>query len=131
QLAAMTTDGVVLNRDDPFVNRIATTLAPGVDVTWFGLDASVADRVGELSEHDSRAQEDFTPPVAGERDGLLAPLDEESLRITFGADGEGGSLGPVTLRQRGLAAMINATAATSTAKHLLGAAFRHEATERA
>ncbi|WP_277452535.1 Mur ligase family protein [Janibacter sp. DB-40] len=131
RLAAMTTHGVVLNRDDPFVNRIATTLAPGVDLTWFGLDASVADRAGELSEHDARAQEDFTPPVAGERDGLLTPVDEESLRITFGAHGEGGSLGPVTLRQRGLAAMINATAATSTAKHLLGAAFRHEATERA
>lgn len=42
RLAAMTTQGVVLNRDDPFVNRIATTLAPGVDVTWFGLDASAA-----------------------------------------------------------------------------------------
>lgn len=131
RLAAMTTDGVVLNRDDPFVNRIATTLAPGVDVTWFGLDASVADRVGELSEHDSRGQEDFAPPAAGERDGLLTPIDEESLRITFGAEGEGGVLGPVTLRQRGLAAMINATAATSTARHLLGATFRHDATERA
>nr|WP_221935649.1 Mur ligase family protein [Janibacter cremeus] len=131
QLAAMTTDGVVLNRDDPFVNRIATTLAPDVDVTWFGLDASVADRIGELSEHDSREQEDFAPPAAGECDGLLAPIDEESLRITFGAAGEGGALGPVTLRQRGLAAMINATAASASAKHLLGAGFRHEATEQA
>ncbi|WP_338748427.1 Mur ligase family protein [Janibacter alittae] len=131
QLAAMTTDGVVLNRDDPFVNRIAATLAPGVDTSWFGLDASVADRIGELSEHDSREQEDFAPPAAGERDGLLTPIDEESLRITFGAAGEGGVLGPVTLRQRGLAAMINATAAATTARHLLGAGFRDDATERA
>lgn len=131
QLAAMTTDGVVLNRDDPFVHRIAATLAPGVAVSWFGLDASAADRIGELSEHDSRVQEDFAPPAAGSEDGLLTPVDEESLRITFGEQGEGGHLGPVALRQRGLAAMINATAATTTAKHLLGAAFRHEATERA
>ncbi len=131
QLAAMTTDGVVLNRDDPFVNRIATTLAPGVDVSWFGLDASVADRIGELSEHDSRVQEDYAPPAAGDRDGLLEPIDEEQLRITFGEHGEGGHIGPVTLRQRGLAAMINATAATTTAKHLLGAGFRADATEQA
>lgn len=131
QLAAMTTEGVVLNRDDPFVNRIATTLDPSIDVTWFGLDASAADRLGELNEHDSREQDDYTPPVAGERDGLLDPVDEQQLQITFGAEGEGGRVGPVSLRQRGLAAMINATAATSTAKHLLGPAFRRDAAEQA
>ncbi|MGO1165633.1 MAG: MurT ligase domain-containing protein [Janibacter sp.] len=131
QLAAMTTEGVVLNRDDPFVNRIATTLDPGIDVTWFGLDASAADRVGELNEHDSREQDDYAPPTAGERDGLLDPVDEQQLQITFGAEGEGGRVGPVSLRQRGLAAMINATAATSTAKHLLGPAFRRDAAEQA
>ena len=131
QLAGMTSDGVVLNRDDPYVNRIAATLAPGVDVTWFGLGASVADRISELSEHDAREQEDFTAPPAGARDGLLDPLDEERLQITFGAEGEGGRVGPVSLRQRGLAAMINAAAATTTAKHLLGADFRPEAAEQA
>lgn len=131
QLAGMTTQGVVLNRDDPFVNRIATTLAPGVDVSWFGLDASVTDRLGELSEHDARQQDDFAPPAPGERDGLLTPLDEQQLRIDFGDAGEGGRVGPVQLRQRGLAAMINATAAASMARHLLGADFRHEHTERA
>ncbi|QBF45236.1 Mur ligase family protein [Janibacter limosus] len=131
QLAAMTTQGVVLNRDDPFVNRIATTLAPGIDVSWFGLDAAAADRLGELSEHDSREQDDFAPPAAGERDGLLTPIDEQRLQITFGAEGEGGRVGPVTLRQRGLAAMINATAATAMARHLLGSDFRTDATEQA
>ena len=45
QLAGMTTQGVVLNRDDPFVNRIATTVS-GLDIAWFGLDASIADRLG-------------------------------------------------------------------------------------
>lgn len=131
QLAAMTTDGVVLNRDDPYVNRIASTLDPGVDVTWFGLGESVAHRISELSEHDARQQEDFAAPAAGARDGLLDPLDEERIQITFGAAGEGGRVGPVALRQRGLAAMINAVAATTTAKHLLGADFRPEAAEQA
>lgn len=131
QLAGMTTQGVVLNRDDPFVNRIATTLAPGVDVSWFGLDASVTDRLGELAEHDARQQDDFAPPAPGERDGLLTPLDEQQLRIDFGDAGEGGRVGPVQLRQRGLAAMINATAAASMARHLLGPDFRHEHTEQA
>lgn len=131
RLASMTTDGVVLNRDDPFVNRIAATLAPGVDLAWFGLDASVADRLAELSEHDARVHDGFTPPPAGARDGLLKPVDEQELTITFGAESEGGTVGPVVLRQRGLAAMINATAAATTARMLLGADFRPEAVEQA
>ena len=131
QLASMTTDGVVLNRDDPFVNRIASTLGPGVDVAWFGLGASVADRVAELSEHDAREQDDFAVPDAGAHDGLLDPIDEQQLQIVFGSAGEGGTVGPVSLRQRGLAAMINATAATTTARHLLGPDFRHDAAEQA
>ncbi|HCE60458.1 MurT ligase domain-containing protein [Janibacter terrae] len=131
QLAGMTTRGVVLNRDDPFVNRIATTLTPGVGVSWFGLDASVAERLGELQEHDSRAHDAWTPPAVTAEDALLVPLDEQRLRVDFGEHGEGGTVGPVELRQRGLAAMINATAATATARALLGDDFRTDAAEQA
>ena len=49
-LASKSTDGVVLNVDDSFVSRIAPTLEPGTSVRWFGLDASVADRLPELQE---------------------------------------------------------------------------------
>ncbi len=126
-LASMTTGGVVLNRDDPYVNRIAPTLAPGVEVGWFGLGASIAHRLGELSEHDARAQEEWSPPAPGATDGLLDPLDEQQLTVRLGEE----VVGPVTLRQRGLAAMINATAATTTARMLLGDSFSTDAVEQA
>ena len=131
QLAGMTTQGVVLNRDDPFVNRIATTVGADVDVTWFGLDASIGDRLGELQEHDARGHDAWSPPAARTRDSLLQPQDEQRLSVLFGEAGEGGRLGPVELRQRGLAAMINATAATATARTLLGEAFDPAAAEQA
>ena len=130
QLAGMTTQGVVLNRDDPFVNRIATTVS-GLDIAWFGLDASIADRLGELQEHDARGHDAWSPPAARARDSLLQPQDEQRLSVLFGEAGEGGRLGPVELRQRGLAAMINATAATATARTLLGEAFDPAAAEQA
>ncbi|QFQ29577.2 DUF1727 domain-containing protein [Janibacter melonis] len=128
ELAGMTTTGVVLNRDDSYVNRIAAELADGVQVRWFGLDESIAARLGELQEQDVRAQDAYTPPLAGPLDGLLAPIDEQQLLVRWGEEHEGGVLGPVTLKQRGLAAMINATAATTTARMLLGDDFREDAT---
>ena len=111
--------------------RIAGELGPGVEVRWFGLDESIADRLGELQEQDVREQAEYTPPAAGSTDGFLRPVDESQLEILFGRQGEGGAVGPVTLLQRGLAAMINATAATTTARMLLGQGFRPDAAEQA
>ena len=66
------------------------------------------------------AEDEQRPELAG-GDGLLLPdEDGRGLTVRFG---DGRDVGPVTLRQRGLAAMINATAATTTARHLLGADF--------
>ena len=53
---------------------IAAELADGVQVRWFGLDESIAARLGELQEQDVRAQDAYTPPPAGPLDGLLAPI---------------------------------------------------------
>jgi UDP-N-acetylmuramyl tripeptide synthase len=121
-LAEQTSTGVVLNLDDSFIARIRDRVAPGVRVTWFGVDASIADRLPELQEQDVRFEDDFTPPVAGPDDGLLKPADERTFSILFGENGSA-SVGPLELQQRGLAAMINATAATTAARALLGDAF--------
>lgn len=120
-LAEQTSTGVVLNRDDTFVSRIQTHVQPGATVRWFGVDPSIADRLPELQEADVRFSDEQELPAAGPSDGLLKPLDDREFLVTF-ADGE--DVGPVTLQQRGLAAMINATAATSMARMLLGEAFR-------
>ncbi|WP_407667827.1 MurT ligase domain-containing protein [Nostocoides japonicum] len=118
-LARHTTDGVVLNLDDDFVARIADDEGDRLTVRYFGVHASIADRLPELREQDVRFGEPFTPPTPGPDDGLLRPRDERAFDIVFGEC----AVGPVTLQQRGLAAMINATAATTTARLLLGDAF--------
>jgi lipid II isoglutaminyl synthase (glutamine-hydrolysing) len=128
RLAEQATTGVVLNLDDSFVSRIRDQVAAGVEVRYFGVDASIADRLPELQEQDVRFDDDFTPPVAGPGDGLLRPVDERSFEVVFPG---GESVGPLELQQRGLAAMINATAASTAARMLLGPDFRPAEAERA
>lgn len=127
RLAALTTQGLVLNRDDSFIARIGDgpTAAEGAapsarPVRYFGVHPSIADRLPELLEADLRADHDAPPPDLGGADGLLRPLDDRSFEVVFA---DGATVGPVALRQRGLAAMINATAATTTARMVLGEAF--------
>jgi UDP-N-acetylmuramyl tripeptide synthase len=117
-LAEQATSGVVLNLDDSFIARIRDRVADGVGVTWFGVDASIADRLPELQEQDVRSDDEFTPPAPGPDAGLLKPVDERAFSILFGENGSG-SVGPLELQQRGLAAMINATAATTAARAIL------------
>jgi UDP-N-acetylmuramyl tripeptide synthase len=131
ELAERTTIGVVLNIDDSFVSRIARRVREGVKVTYFGVDPSIADRLPELQETDVRFADDFTPPLPTGADGLLKPKDDRGFEVRFGdvASGDvasGDVVGPLELKQRGLAAMINATAAATTAKLLLGNDFRSD-----
>ncbi len=118
-LADRTTQGLVLNRDDSFVSRIASGKPTAVAIRYFGVHDDIADRLPELIEQDVRFDDDFHSPDARSADGLLRPVDERSFEIVFGEQ----TVGPVTLMQRGLAAMINATAATTTARLLLGDEF--------
>ncbi|GIL36902.1 MurT ligase domain-containing protein [Phycicoccus jejuensis] len=117
RLGAASTEGVVANADDPFISRAAG--AVDVPVRWFGLDASIADRLPELTEHDARFDDEPTTYEPGPGDARLRPRDERAFDVVF----DDVVVGPVTLQQRGLAAMINATAATTTARLLLGDAF--------
>ncbi|MEP6798988.1 MAG: MurT ligase domain-containing protein, partial [Lapillicoccus sp.] len=118
-LAAQTTNGVVLNRDDSFVARIRSQVPEGVLVRYFGIDPSVIGDFPPLQEADVRVGDDFTIPHTTPADGLLHPHDALRFSIVFGE----WSIGPVELKQRGLAAMINATAAVTTARMLLGDDF--------
>ena len=125
RLGAASTEGVVANADDPFVARAAD--AVGVPVRWFGLDESIAHRLPELIEHDSRFDDALAVHDPGPGDARLRPRDERAFDIVF----DDVVVGPVTLHQRGLAAMINATAATTTARMLLGDSFDAATTARA
>ncbi|MFB9731170.1 DUF1727 domain-containing protein [Ornithinimicrobium kibberense] len=121
RLGEQTTTGVVLNADDSFISRVRGSLRPGVQVRWFGVDPSIADRLPELQEADVRFEDAEARPELGVGDGLLLP-DPDGRALTVRFPG-GDDVGPVVLRQRGLAAMINATAATTTARALLGEQF--------
>ncbi len=121
-LAEQTTGTVVLNRDDSFVARIAPRVADR-RVVYFGVDPLATD-VPALHEADVRFADDFAPPPPSPRDGLLHPQDARRFEIRFGEQ----VLGPVELKQRGLAAMINATAAATAARAVLGPRFRDAAT---
>ncbi|QFG69140.1 Mur ligase family protein [Ornithinimicrobium pratense] len=127
-LGQATTGGVVLNADDSFISRIREHLQPGVEVGWFAVDPSVADRLPELQEADVRFAEEERPDLT-EGAALLLPAEDGracTVRLPGGSD-----VGPVTLRQRGLAAMINATAATAMARQLLGESFAVDAAAHA
>ena len=129
RLGEQTTTGVVLNADDSFISRVRGRLQPEVEVRWFGVDPSIADRLPELQEADVRFEDADARPEMGDHDGLLLP-DPDGRGLTVRFPG-GRDVGPVTLRQRGLAAMINATAATTSARQLLGEEFSAEVAARA
>ena len=128
QLAAHTSTGVVLNIDDPYVTRAREVVRSSASVRYFGLDESIAHRLPEVLEADVRFDEDYVAPEPGAGAGFLRPLDERAFDIVFPG---GDDVGPVTLQQRGLAAMINATAAATTAAQLLGSRFRPDVAAKA
>ncbi len=126
-LAGQTRTGLVLNRDDSFISRIAANAPTGTQIRYFGLHPEIAHRLPELREADVRFEDDAALLALTDNDALLKPRDERTFDILFGAEGGGDDLGPIELQQRGLAAMINATAATAMAKLLLADTFNEAA----
>lgn len=115
RLAATATTAVVLNADDPLVAGAAHVLQPGVTQRWFALSPSHHDLLPSLREADTRTAT-WTTPQLGHDAGVLTRCDEHTLRIDLGDQ----RVGPLALQQRGLAAMINATAAITMAAAVLG-----------
>ena len=75
----------MLNLDDSFVSRIRDRVADGVAVRYFGVDASIADRLPELQEQDVRFDDDFV--AAGGRaaaTGCSSPATSGPSRCVFG-----------------------------------------------
>ncbi len=126
-LAGQTSQVVVLNRDDSFVFRIAEGLS-NKEIRYFGIDPEIADQVPALHEADVRFDDAAAPPAPTAADGLLHPVDTRDFAIRFGPAEQ---VGPLALRQRGLAAMVNATAATTMARAVLGVEFRATLAEAA
>ena len=120
RLADQTTQSVVLNADDAFVSRIGSSLADEVRVRWFGVDPAIADRLPEIQEADVRFDDPADAPEMSTDDGVMLPHDADSFTVQYPG---GDNVGPMKLRQRGLAAMINATAACTMARVVLDTDF--------
>jgi len=128
RLADQTTQVVVLNADDAFVSRVGPAVAERVGVRWFGVDPVIADRLPEIQEADVRFEDPSDAPRMGSGDGVLLPHDQDAFTVQ---DPGGDDVGPLRLRQRGLAAMINATAACTMARVVLGEDFSADVAKNA
>ena len=128
RLAEQVRTAVVLNHDDSFVARIRPSIPAGVQVRWFGIDPTLVDGLPSLYEADVRDDAGVEPEPLSSGDAMLRPRLPDAFTVSFG---DGVDLGPVTLAQPGLAAMINATAAVAMARVLLGDRFDIRKTEQA
>jgi UDP-N-acetylmuramyl tripeptide synthase len=111
-MALRTTEGVVLNRDDPRVAAIARSLR-GSRVRYFGVDPSLRDRFpGDDALH---GRQDDEPPSDLPADVVLAGMAEN--RATFEMDGR---LHTLDLRLRGSYNLQNAAAGAALVRAILG-----------
>ena len=114
----------MLNLDDSFVSRIRDRVGPAWPCTTSGSTPRSPTGCPSSRSRTCGSTTTSCRRWPGPDDGLLKPSDERTFEVLFGDGGAGiGTVGPLELQQRGLAAMINATAATATARMLLGDAF--------
>ncbi|HEY8717662.1 MurT ligase domain-containing protein [Pengzhenrongella sp.] len=117
RVALATSDGVVLNRDDALVRSIADKLSPAVNLRYFGFRKSM--KKSFLSDHDLYGTSDVAPgsvPGVHGTDVILAGLEEKTATFAYGDEAQE----PVTLRIDGIHNVLNATAALSLVRMVLG-----------
>ncbi|WDF34681.1 MurT ligase domain-containing protein [Arthrobacter agilis] len=112
RIAVATTDTVVLNREDPRVAGIASSVT-AADVVYFGLDESL--RSTFPNDDELRGAEGTAPASALPADVVLRSVDGSS--ATFEADG---TVTGTDLRLRGVYNIFNAAAALAAARAVLG-----------
>ena len=112
QIAAKTTDTLILNREDPRVAGIAAT-AHTASVRYFGLDASL--RSTFPNDDEMRGTVGATAPSSLEADVVLAAVAGNSADFLI----DGTSV-HTDLRLRGVYNIFNAAAALATARAVVG-----------
>ena len=111
QVAEATSDMVVVNREDPRLLKLATTL-PGDHVVYFGLDASLEDRFP--SDDDMRGRTSGT----GQKPRAISVLETlDGNHASFGLDGKKIS---ASLRLDGIYNVFNAAAALGLVSVVMG-----------
>lgn len=111
-IAEATLDTVTLNREDSRVRSIASVLPKSVEVSYFGLDASLRKQFsndGSLNDAGAARGSDLAADVE------LASYDETA--ATFRIDGQKHN---ISLKLTGIYNLYNAAAALATVRHILG-----------
>jgi UDP-N-acetylmuramyl tripeptide synthase len=110
RVAAVTTDAVVLNRDDPRVAGIAAdTAVPGVQVSYFGVAADLRQRFPNDEELYGGPLAMSSEPAAAELQTLAGP-DQPTIRLRIAGQDE-----QVVLRAEGPHNAQNAAGAAALA----------------
>ncbi|WP_394251567.1 Mur ligase family protein [Arthrobacter pityocampae] len=112
RIALATTGTVVLNREDPRVAGLASSIT-AADVVYFGLDASL--RSTFPNDDELRGAAGTAPASALPADVVLTTVDGNS--ATFAVDG---TTTRTDLRLRGVYNIFNAAAALAAARAVLG-----------
>ncbi|BBE22654.1 glutamate ligase [Arthrobacter sp. MN05-02] len=112
RIALATTGTVVLNREDPRVAGLASSV-PAAEVVYFGLDASL--RSTFPNDDELRGAEDIAPASALPADVVLRSVDGNSAEFEVA-----GTTTRTDLRLRGVYNIFNAAAALAAARAVLG-----------
>ncbi|CEA08248.1 UDP-N-acetylmuramoylalanine--D-glutamate ligase [Arthrobacter saudimassiliensis] len=118
QIAAATTETVVLNREDPRVAGIAETLTGGQRVRWFGLDESLRSTFPSDDEMrgDGTGAAQRALDARREADVVLERVAEADADFRIGDE-----LVTTGLKLRGVYNIFNAAAALTLARVITGA----------
>lgn len=118
KVALATLEGVVLNRDDPLVQAIASDLPTSLQVRYFGIDPALKSFFpSDQDMYGHRAPTDTALPTLSGNDILLKKLAGRTAVFAAGST----ALAPVTLKIDGVYNVQNAAAALSLAHLVLGA----------
>lgn len=117
KLADTAERAVILNRDDPRVSALATSIKPGVDVHYFGADMSLHDIfVNDDKLHQSTTEQPTPPAILPDAAVELTKFNEND--VTFKIDGRQYD---ATMQVTGVYNFLNAAGALALCKVILGA----------
>lgn len=116
-VAEATTDGIVLNRNDPLVSAIADHLPSSVKVEYFGLNPRLLSLFpSDQNLHTSTANQPNLSAKTNQNDVTLESFDDHTAVFSFAGEKQS----PTTLKIDGIYNIQNAAAAMTMVRMICG-----------
>ena len=116
KVVAATTEGVVLNREDPLVASLKSATAKSVHVQYFGHSPNLARLFPSDKDLHGKSTKSAETPSVHRGDVILEKLSGSKATFAFGQN----SLSPATLKLDGAYNVLNAAAALAMVRMVLG-----------